>query len=209
MNDNKKFWNRFSRLYTPLQEKSNKKIYDEIINLSDKYLSNDKSMLELACGTGQFTFSFCKKCKSYIATDLSENMVDETKKRSEKILTMEERENISFSVEDAISLPYEDNSFDIVLIANAFHIMPEPLKALQEIKRVLKKEGILIAPTFIYEGKVNRLRLWFIERAGFKTFYKWDKKGCEDFIKGEFSTILESKIIQGDLLPELFIVSKK
>lgn len=41
------------------------------------------------------------------------------------------------------------------MIANALHIMPKPDEALKEIKRVLKPEGILIAPTFAKEDMMN------------------------------------------------------
>ncbi|MFQ9418242.1 MAG: class I SAM-dependent methyltransferase [Lachnospiraceae bacterium] len=48
-------------------------------------------------------------------------------------------DNLIFEVADATDLPYENHSFDVVLIANALHIMPEPEKALKEIERVLKR----------------------------------------------------------------------
>lgn len=41
------------------------------------------------------------------------------------------------------------------MIANALHIMPKPDEALKEIKRVLKLEGIFIAPTFVKEDMMN------------------------------------------------------
>ena len=41
--------------------------------------------------------------------------------------------NLHFEVADATTLPYDDNSFDVVLIANALHVMPAPEKALKEI----------------------------------------------------------------------------
>lgn len=66
--------------------------------------------------------------------------------------------------------------FDVVLIANALHIMPQPDEALKEIRRVLKPNGILIAPTFVYEGEINKVRLLVMEKIGFKTFYQWTSK---------------------------------
>ena len=43
---------------------------------------------------------------------------------------------------------YADQSFDVVIVVNALHIVPEPEKALSEIRRVLKDDGVLVAPTF-------------------------------------------------------------
>lgn len=47
-------------------------------------------------------------------------------------------------------LPYADRSFDVVIVSNALHIVPQPEKALQEIGRVLKDDGVLVAPTFTH-----------------------------------------------------------
>ena len=54
---------------------------------------------------------------------------------------------------DTCKLRYADDSFDVVIIANALHIIPEPERALAEMRRVLKKDGILIAPNFIHDNK--------------------------------------------------------
>ena len=47
-------------------------------------------------------------------------------------------------------LPYAEVSFDVVIVSNALHIVPQPEKALAEIHRVLKDDGVLIAPTFTH-----------------------------------------------------------
>ena len=82
---------------------------------------------------------------------------------------------------DACKLRYADDSFDVVIIANALHIIPEPEKALAEIRRVLKKDGILIAPNFIHDNK-NRISGAFskaLSAAGVKFEAKWD---ADDYI---------------------------
>lgn len=63
------------------------------------------------------------------------------------ILFYEPRPNVRFWVEDATALSFEDNSFDdAVIISNALHIMPDPVKVLAEMRRVLKANGLLICP---------------------------------------------------------------
>ena len=113
----------------------------------------------------------------------------------------------SFSVQDATKLPYATSSFDVVIIANALHIMPEPEKAMSEIKRVLKPHGILIAPTFVYVGKANKLRLFLINTFGFKTYHKWNDKDLEKFIESFNFKIQESEMLPADPLPNLFIAA--
>ena len=81
---------------------------------------------------------------------------------------------LHFSVQDATSLPYADETFDAVLIANALHIMPRPEKALAEIYRVLKPGGQLFAPTFVH-GEVprTRLRMLAMRCAGLQIYNSW------------------------------------
>ena len=65
-------------------------------------------------------------------------------------------------------LPYADKSFDVVIVSNALHIVPQPEKALQEIKRVLKEDGVLIAPTFTHAGNSfsGKVKAFFHEAGG-------------------------------------------
>lgn len=55
--------------------------------------------------------------------------------------------NVVFQVQNAYNLTFESDCFDYVIISNTLHIMPEPIKALAEIKRVLRPSGKMIALT--------------------------------------------------------------
>ena len=200
-NDNKQFWERVAKLYTPLQEKGNKELYQQAIEYIKEHLSKDMNVLEIASGTGQFTFPLCDCVAQYEATDFSKKMINESKKIRSK--------GITYSVQDATQLTYNDNHFDAVIIANALHIMPNPSKALNEIYRVLKNDGIVIAPTFIYEGKMNKFRLWIMEKAGFKTFHKWTKQSYTTFIQQHHFEIIKSTVLNGNLLPECIVIARR
>ncbi|HSX48994.1 MAG TPA: class I SAM-dependent methyltransferase [Candidatus Saccharimonadales bacterium] len=52
--------------------------------------------------------------------------------------------NIKFRVADAHKLPFKANSFDLVICYEVIEHLTNPLKALQEMKRVLKKDGLAI-----------------------------------------------------------------
>ena len=82
---------------------------------------------------------------------------------------------LKFEVADATCLPYENNSFDVVIIANALHVMPEPQKALKEIDRVLKDGGLLIAPNFVGHKKGVISRIWsgILKIAGIRFEHQW------------------------------------
>ena len=64
----------------------------------------------------------------------------------------------------------------------AKHIVPQPEKALQEIKRVLKDDGVLIAPTFTHAGNSfsGKVRAFFMKLAGFPLHSKWTS---EDYLR--------------------------
>lgn len=198
---NKRFWERVAKLYTPMQERKNKKLYQELCEIISKSLNKNMQVLELACGTGQLTFPLCKKVASWEATDFSEKMIKEAKARASNL-------PVTFTVQDATNLPYEDGRFDTVVIANALHIMPNPDKALTEIRRVLKKGGLLIAPTFVYDGKINKIRIRLIEMIGFHTFHKWKSDEYVEFVCKKGFNIIDSSVIAGEILPECILICK-
>ena len=75
----------------------------------------------------------CKKAAAHIeATDASVEMIAEAKLDNQSA-------KLHFSVQDMFRLPYADKSFDVVIVSNALHIVPQPEKALAEIHRVLKE----------------------------------------------------------------------
>lgn len=163
---NKGYWQRLAKIYAPLME-SDKKFYNAICGYIRDYLKSDMNVLELACGTGQLSFPLSDCTNSWTATDFSENMIKQAKRRGTT-------EKLSFCVADATALSYENENFDCVVISNALHIMPEPEKAMQEIRRVLKKDGILYAPTFLWaEKKSSGLRKRLMSITGFKAYKEW------------------------------------
>lgn len=207
MNDNKKFWQRYAPIYAGFM-KSADKSYDEICGKVEGYLRSDMKVLELACGTGAFTLRLADKAKSWEATDFAENMIKEAKAAYAK--SGREISGLHFSVQDATNLPYEDESFDAVMIANALHIMPEPKKALAEIHRVLKKDGLLYAPTFVHgEGAAFAFRSGLIEFFGFKAFIKPTNEEFAQFIGEQGFEVLEHDGVGSKVAPLCCLIAKK
>ena len=200
MDDNKKFWERTARLYGPIQERSNAPLYEAVAEHCRPYLTGDTRVLELACGSGQLTIPLCACAGYWEATDFAPAMVRETGRRCPGVCT---------SVQDATALTCGDGSFDVVLIANALHIMPEPERAMEEIRRVLSPGGILLAPTFVYEGEGNRLRMKLMELVGFRTFVRWNLNGLAGFLEANGFEILEKCLLPGSPLPEGFAAGRK
>lgn len=70
--------------------------------------------------------------------------------------------NVNFVQGDVGRLPFEDESFDIVLSLNGFHAFPDKTAAYRETYRVLKKGGVFCG-CFYIKGQ-NRRTDWFINK---------------------------------------------
>lgn len=206
MDDNKKFWQRYAPIYSGFMKGADKS-YEEISDKIRPYITGDMKVLELACGTGMFSFQLANSAKSWEATDFSENMIEEAEKLYAKKDVIE---GLSFSVKDATNLPYDDNSFDAIMIANALHIMPEPKMALSEIKRVLKEDGLLFAPTFVHgEGVGFALRTGLIELFGFKAFLKPTNDEFAKFIEENGFMVVEYDRVGSKIAPLCCMIARK
>ena len=87
--------------------------------------------------------------------------------------------------EDATELSFKDSTFDAAIISKALHIMPNPVKVLHSISRVLKPNGLLIAPTYSH-GHLREttwdLTAKFLKLIGLETYSKWTPDEYVEFI---------------------------
>ncbi len=201
--DNKAFWQRFAKLYGPVMERSGAKLYRDICQRIRPCLNRDMNVLELACGTGLLSHPLSSRVRLWEATDFSPAMIAEAKKKKCS-------SRLHFSVQDATALPYAPESFDAVVIANALHIMPDPDKALAEIRRVLKPEGLLFAPTFVHgEGMGFRVRVRLMEMAGLRAYHKWDAKEFVEYFSAHGFAVFDQTVLGGSLAPLCCAAAKK
>lgn len=166
-------------LYAPLYEKAMKpdqKLYDEMAELIRKRIRG-KEVLEIACGPGNLSRLIAPAAGKLTATDYAAGMISQAVKKQNP-------HGIVFEQADALNLPYEDCSFDAVVIANALHIVPEPEKVLGEIRRVLKPGGILIAPNFTKHEKGSLSRAWtaLLKAAGIRFAHEWTAQQYYQFL---------------------------
>ena len=200
MNDNKQFWKIISPVYN-LFMRNNREVYNKVAEYITKHLDPDMKVLELGCGTGEFTELLASKVNEWVATDFSKEMVDNASKRHNI-------SNVTYRVEDATVLTFDENSFDAVMIANTLHIMPNPAIALQEIHRVLKSDGLLLAPTFIFDKSSTKLRVKFLEFIGFKVYYKWSDLELRKFIEHNRFEIIHQATIRATPLSESIVIAR-
>ena len=199
--DNKAFWQRIAKLYAPFMKGSDR-LYAAICDRIRAGLKRDMNILELACGRGQLSLRLSTHVQLWEATDFSENMIREAKKKSCS-------GRLHFSVQDATNLPYADSSFDAVVIANALHIMPNPERALSEIRRVLKPGGLLYAPTFVHgKGAGFRLRTRLLSLAGFRVYSPWTAGEFADYISGRGFEVTKTELLGKSLAPLCYLEAK-
>ena len=189
MSEQKTFWDRNAGRYDRFMRKD-QAAYDEMYALI-RPLVRHKTVLELATGTGLIAKHIVNAAAHIEATDASPEMIAEAKRdtRSAKL---------RFSVQDMFRLPYADQSFDVVIVSNALHIVPQPEKALQEIKRVLKDDGTLIAPTFTHAGNSfsGKAKAFFMQLAGFPLHSKWTSEEYLRFLRRNGWTVRKSAVLK-------------
>ena len=176
MRDHKNFWDRNAGRYDRFMRKD-RAAYDEMYELIRPVVRH-KTVLELAAGTGLIAKHIVNAAAHIEATDASAEMVAEAKRDNHSA-------KLHFSVQDMFRLPYANQSFDVVIVSNALHIVPQPEKALQEIKRVLKDDGVLIAPTFTHAGNSfsGKVRAFFMKLAGFPLHSRWTSEEYLRFLR--------------------------
>ena len=150
-----------------------------------------KTVLELATGTGLIAKNIVSSAANIEATDASPEMIAEARRNNRSA-------KLHFSVQDMFHLPYADESFDVVIVANALHIVPEPEKALSEIRRVLKKDGVLVAPTFTHADNAffGKVRAFFMKLAGFPLYSKWTSSEYQAFLRENGWTVRKSAVLK-------------
>ena len=188
MRDHENFWDRNAARYDRFMRKD-RAAYDEMYELI-RPIVRHKTVLELATGTGLIAKHIANAAAHIEATDASAEMIAEAKRDNHSA-------KLHFSVQDMFRLPYAEESFDVVIVSNALHIVPQPEKALAEIRRVLKDDGVLIAPTFTHaENSIfGMIRAFFMRLAGFPLRSKWTSAEYLRFLRQNGWTVRKRAVL--------------
>jgi ubiquinone/menaquinone biosynthesis C-methylase UbiE len=104
-------------------------------------LSGSERALDLACGPGYIAQAFAAVAREVVGIDLTEAMLAIARGRTSKVGL----KNISFRVGDIRNLPFCNGEFDVVVCRYALHHVEQPAKILQEMARVCRVGGTVLA----------------------------------------------------------------
>lgn len=189
MREHKNFWDRNAGRYDRFMRKD-RAAYETMYGLIRPVVKG-KTVLELATGTGLIAKNIVNAAAHIEASDTSAEMIREAKRRNHSA-------KLYFSVQDMFCLPYADESFEVVIVSNALHIVPQPEKALAEIHRVLRDDGVLIAPTFTHAENsfFGNSKAFFLKLAGFPLHSRWMSEEYLCFLQQNGWTVRKSAALK-------------
>ncbi len=202
----RRFWDKYASYYDSFIRNVVGKTYKSILENIDLELNANQAVLEIGTGTGIIPFAIFSKVSSIVATDISPDMI---KIAAQKQADLNIR-NIDFRVQDSYNLTFPDNSFDVVIASNLLHLLYEPEKPIAEVKRVLKDNGVFIAPTFCV-GENLRSRVITTMAgiiSGFKIINNWSIRDFKVMLTNNGLNIVKVVTIDGRF-PLVYIVLKK
>ncbi len=153
---------------------------------------NHKAVLEVGVGTGKNLPYYSGQRVTGI--DISDKMLKSARLKNRRL-----KEKADLRVADAQALPFADGSFDAALATFVFCSVPDPVKGLREVKRVVKNGGKIylmehVRPTrsrllgFIFDlldpifsrltgAHINRKTVSNLEKAGFEIITRYEGPG--------------------------------
>ena len=135
-------WDKAAAYYETFWHQQLRPAQDLLLQMAS--IRPGEKVLDIACGTGLVSFRAAEQAQSngyVLATDISDRMIETAQQISKENSTT----NIDFVQMDAEQLKIEDASFDVVICALGLMYVPDPLGALNEMRRVLKPGGRVVA----------------------------------------------------------------
>jgi 2-polyprenyl-3-methyl-5-hydroxy-6-metoxy-1,4-benzoquinol methylase len=133
-------------------------------------------LLDAGCGTGWFSKRACERGADVTSLDIGENLLEQVAKKC----------NSTRVVGDVCNLQFPSNNFDIVISSDVIEHTVNPRKALSELARVVKPNGILVitVPNKVWHFAItiaNKLKLRPYQ--GFENWVGWGQ--LRDWVKEE------------------------
>lgn len=132
-----KLWGGAPQDWAMLQEPVHQPLWQVMLN--ETSVGSGTHILDAGCGGGGATLLAAQRGAQVSAVDASEKLIQFARGRVPEV---------DFRVGDIESLPYEDDSFDVVFAANSVQYAGDRVKALREFGRVCRPDGRIVAGLF-------------------------------------------------------------
>jgi len=135
-------WDKAALYYENFWQEQLKPAQNKLLEMAN--LQPGEKLIDIACGTGLVSFPAAEKIGPggfVLATDISDGMV----KICTETATEKKIRNIQFKRMDAEQLDVPDAEYDVALCALGLMYVPDPIKALKEMYRVIKHGGRAVA----------------------------------------------------------------
>ncbi|MBK8015205.1 MAG: class I SAM-dependent methyltransferase [Deltaproteobacteria bacterium] len=158
-----------------------------MLELVAEAVKGRERILEVAAGTGLVTPVLARAGGEVVATDYAAAMVDRLRDKVAAAGLL----NVDCRQADIYDLPFEGGTFDAVVAANVLHLVPDLEGALAALTKMLRPDGVLIAPTFCHDE--TRLS-WLVSRVLAVTAFP----GHRRFTIGSLRTAFETAGLKVD-----------
>jgi len=153
-------------------------------NIANHYnLETGSKILDIGCGKGFLLYEFAQVITGaqVVGIDVSKYAIDNGKEEIQQFL----------QIGNATVLPFEDNTFDLVVSINTLHNLYnfDLKKALQEMERVGKQNKYLVVDSYRTEEEKMNLLYWQITCECFYTPQEWEWFFQESGYTGDYSYI--------------------
>jgi ArsR family transcriptional regulator len=112
-------------------------------------LPSDLVLADIGCGTGSLTFELARIARRVIGVDLSREMLRQARDRAKQRGV----NNIEFRYGDALKLPLESDSVDAAFCVMVLHFLPDPARAIAELRRVTRAAGSIVVVDLVPHGQ--------------------------------------------------------
>jgi len=118
-------------------------------------------------------------------------------------------QNVRFSLQGAHDLDFPDKTFDAVVLSHVLHIIERPAVALTEARRVLKKGGLMIAPTYCHGQNLLARSLSFLARKLLKqpVYNVFTSVDLAEFVRSNGYELLTCELIS-DKIPVALVIAQ-
>ena len=155
------------------------KLIKTAVNMLELSQTKNLTVLDLCTGTGSLALMVKKMYPSstVYGIDVSEGMLNIAKEKARK-----NKLHITFKKCDVRALPFQNESFDIVMVSLCMHELPLTIRnqVLQEISRVLKNNGILAVFDYGHQQSA-------IQRALYTLLMSIEEESAKEFLSKPFS----------------------